>query len=130
MVPTRSQFCLIQKSASYLKHQPCTLLSVCDTRNVAWQFSLTHAVPPTGTANFGAADVPSRWDISYAVVSVPLVQKNHQAKAGIKLTPSAGMFHYVINRVGPFTGFLQHLVTNNQVGVVTDMTTACTMAVN
>jgi len=62
----------------------------------------------------------------YAQLTIPVAT----IEAGIKLTPSAGMFHYVINRVGPFTGFLQHLVTNNQVGVVTDMTTACTMAVN
>jgi len=51
-------------------------------------------------------------------------------EAGIGLVPTAGMFHYVISRVGPFSGFLQHLVANNQVGVVTDMTTACVLSTN
>ncbi len=41
--------------------------------------------------------------------------------------PTSGMFHYVIETDAQFTGYLQHLVNNIQVGVVTDMTTACAM---
>src|SRR6185436_10719170 len=41
--------------------------------------------------------------------------------------PPAGVLHYVVKIEGTFTGFLQHLVTNTQAGVVTDMTTACVM---
>lgn len=42
-----------------------------------------------------------------------------------RITPTAGMYHYVIKAEAPFTGFLQHLVNNVQDGVVTDMTTSC-----
>ncbi len=42
-----------------------------------------------------------------------------------KLTPPAGAYHYVLKLEGGFTGFLQHLVNNTKLGVITDMTTAC-----
>lgn len=42
------------------------------------------------------------------------------------LTPPAGAYHYVIKlENSDFTGFLQHLVNNTKLGVVTDMTTSC-----
>ena len=34
-------------------------------------------------------------------------------------------FHYVIKIESPFTGFLQHVVSNTRSGVITDMTTTC-----
>lgn len=43
--------------------------------------------------------------------------------------PQADMYHYVVTVENVFTGFLQHLVNNAQVGVTTDMTTACAMGV-
>jgi hypothetical protein len=43
----------------------------------------------------------------------------------IGFTPSSSDFHYAIRAEGTFNGFLQHLVTNSNVGVVTDMTTMC-----
>jgi hypothetical protein len=46
-------------------------------------------------------------------------------EAGIGVTPAADMFHYTIQAEGGFNGFLQHLVDNQQAGVITDMTTAC-----
>jgi len=49
-------------------------------------------------------------------------------EAGAGITPSASMGHYVITAEGAFTGFLQHLVDNQRVGVVTDMTTACALS--
>ena len=45
----------------------------------------------------------------------------------INKAPTAGMYHYVVKIESPFTGFVQHLVNNLQAGVVTDMTTACSM---
>lgn len=46
-------------------------------------------------------------------------------EAAINVQPSTGMFHYVVKAESAFTGFLQHLLNNAQVGVVTDMTTTC-----
>ncbi len=48
-----------------------------------------------------------------------------EAAAGT--TPPAGTLHYVVKAEGTLTGFLQHLVNNLQVGVVTDMTAACAL---
>lgn len=49
-----------------------------------------------------------------------------EAAAGI--TPNASQYHYVVKTEGAFTGFLQHLVDNRQVGVITDMTTVCALS--
>ena len=62
---------------------------------------------------------PSLGPNAQAVVTVAQMQ----AAAGI--TPPAGAFHYVVKSETPFTGFLQHLVNNQRVGVITDMTTTC-----
>ena len=43
------------------------------------QTALLARIPTARDANFCTADVPSRWDISDAVVSLPLVQKRRQA---------------------------------------------------
>jgi len=43
----------------------------------------------------------------------------------IGYTPASDVYHYVIKAEGTFTGFLQHLVSNSNVGVTTDMTTMC-----
>ena len=48
-------------------------------------------------------------------------------EAGIGITPTSNMYHYVIQVEGAFIGFVQHLVNNIQAGVVTDMSTACTL---
>ncbi len=46
-------------------------------------------------------------------------------EAQAKLTPPAGAYHYVVKLESGFTGFMQHLVDNTKLGVVTDMTTSC-----
>ena len=68
---------------------------------------------------------------TYSTASIPV---NGQAivsvadlEAGAQITPTEGMFHYVIKAEGAFTGFLQHLVDNQQAGVVTDLTTTCAL---
>lgn len=66
---------------------------------------------------------------AYTTTSIPsngqVILSAAAIEAGLNRTPTAGMYHYVIKAEGSFTGFLQHLVTNQQAGVVTDMTTAC-----
>jgi photosystem II stability/assembly factor-like uncharacterized protein len=48
-------------------------------------------------------------------------------EVGANITVSPDILHYIIKAEGPFTGFLQHLVNNQQRGVITDMTTACAL---
>ena len=50
--------------AAPLQHRPTALIA---------------RLSPARTANFCAADVPSRWDNGYAVTSITLVQKSRQA---------------------------------------------------
>ncbi len=46
-------------------------------------------------------------------------------ETGANIAPSDNRYHYVIKAENTFTGFLQHLLTNAQSGVITDLTTAC-----
>jgi hypothetical protein len=68
---------------------------------------------------------------TYTSASVPanghIIVSSAAIEAAIGLTPSAGMYHYVVKADASFTGFMQHLVTNSQAGVVTDMTTVCSV---
>ncbi len=50
-----------------------------------------------------------------------------QIEAGMNFTPTGWLTHYVVNARPGFTGFLQHVVNNESVGMVTDMTTACVL---
>ena len=53
-----------------------------------------------------------------------------QIEAGVippPITPSGTMYHYVIKVESSFTGHLQHLVNNQNAGVITDMTSVCTL---
>lgn len=70
----------------------------------------------TRLGGFSTASIPPNGQFFYSMAVI-------QSVAGI--TPTTGMFHYVIKAEGAFTGFLQHLVSNVQAGVVTDMTTSC-----
>jgi hypothetical protein len=46
-------------------------------------------------------------------------------EAGAGITPQSNVPFYVVKVESPFTGFLQHLVNNQQASVLTDMTTIC-----
>jgi hypothetical protein len=74
-----------------------------------------------GTATFNAT--PARGRIVLAVSQL-------EDAAGI--TASATVPHYVIKPEAQpvFTGFLEHLVNNLQAGVITDMTTVCSLSGN
>jgi uncharacterized repeat protein (TIGR02543 family) len=56
---------------------------------------------------------------THALVSVSAIE------AQVKITPSDGMYHYVIKAEAPFSGFLQHLLNNTTAGMITDMSTYC-----
>lgn len=68
---------------------------------------------------------------TYTTASIPsngqVILTVNALEAGARITPTAGMNHYVIAAEGSFSGFLQHLVTNQRAGVTTDMTTVCAM---
>ncbi len=51
-----------------------------------------------------------------------------QIEAGIRLTPTGAMLHYVLRVEGTFVGYLQHLLNNVQKSVVTDMTAVCSLS--
>ena len=45
----------------------------------------------------------------------------------MRLTPEPGQFHYNVEIDGGFSGYLQHLVQNRQVGSLSDMTNVCVL---
>lgn len=54
-----------------------------------------------------------------------------QIETGAHIFPTvAAIPHYVITASSQFTGYLQHLVTNQSAGVFTDMTTVCSLTLN
>ena len=42
------------------------------------------------------------------------------------ITPTAAMSHYIVTVQNMFTGYIQHLLNNTRVGVITDMSIVCT----
>jgi hypothetical protein len=68
---------------------------------------------------------------TYTSAAIPAgaqaVTRTADIESGANITPSGSMYHYVLKVQSAFTGFLQNLVNNSQVGVITDMTTACAM---
>jgi hypothetical protein len=68
---------------------------------------------------------------TYTTPSIPagaeVIADVSAMETAMKLTPSDGMYHYVVKAEAPFTGYLQNLVNNTKVGVITDMTTSCSL---
>ena len=69
-------------------------------------------------ASYTTAQIPAE---GQAQVDVATMEK------GAALTPAPGMGHYIIKMRAGFNGFLQHFVTNETAGVITDLTTVCAM---
>ncbi len=70
-------------------------------------------------AKLGTYAVPTIASGGRGVVTVAAIE------AAANITPAESAFHYNIRAEGGFSGYLQHLVDNQQAGVITDMTTAC-----
>jgi len=66
---------------------------------------------------------------AYTTASIPangqVIVPISTIQTAIGITPTSVQYHYVIKTEGTFNGFLQHLVNNQTVGVITDMTTMC-----
>ncbi len=43
----------------------------------------------------------------------------------LKRGPASGAHYYLVQAIGNFSGYIQNLANNQQVGVVSDMTTMC-----
>jgi hypothetical protein len=69
----------------------------------------------------GAYTTPAVAAGGHLTISVAAIE------AAAQIPASAGRFHYVIRANPGLPGFLQHLVSNVQAGVVTDMTTQCAL---
>ena len=96
---------------------PSTIV-INNTGSVATTVSLGIYDAATGNKR-GTYVSPSISANGQAVVAVTTME------ADIGMMPTANMYHYVVKAESQFDGFLQHLVNNIQVGVITDMTTAC-----
>lgn len=79
----------------------------------------------------------SNTGVKLGTYTTPSIPVNGQAIIGIStlqaatnINPGTTIFHYNIKIESAFTGFLQHLVTNKQAGVITDMTASCQIAKN
>jgi hypothetical protein len=79
----------------------------------------TYVLDNTTTRLFSEPQIGPTATNAITVVTMAYIEKE------AKLTPPEGAYHYVIKLEGSFTGFLQHLVNNTKLGVITDMTTAC-----
>ncbi len=73
---------------------------------------------------------------TYTILSIPaagrVVLRMSQIEAAADMTVTSAVPHYIV-KIEPqpaFTGFLQHLVSNVQAGVITDMTTVCSLSGN
>ena len=106
-----SEMCIRDRS------YPSTV-AVVNTGSTARTFTLGVFDARDGTrlGAYTTAAIPVNGQVLLAVSAI---------ESAINLTPSSGMFHYVIKLEGSGTGFLQHLVNNQAKAVITDMTTAC-----
>jgi len=68
--------------------------------------------------SYTAAAVPANGQL---IISIDTIER------GAAIVPTADMYQYALQIEGSFTGYLQHLVNNTQVGVITDMTTVCAL---
>jgi hypothetical protein len=72
----------------------------------------------TGT-RLGTYTTPSIAPGAQAVISAAALE------AGARITPSASIKEYTVKVENAFTGTVQHMVSNQAAGVLTDMTAAC-----
>ena len=92
---------------------------VYNTSAVAASVTLHIADAATGASlgSYSSAAIPGNGQVVLSVSAI-------EAAAGI--TPTAAIAHYIVTVQNKFIGYIQHLLTNSQVGVITDMSTVCT----
>lgn len=90
-----------------------------NTSTVAAPVVLNIADAATGASlgTYTSATIPGNGQVVLAVSAL-------EAAAGI--TPTSAMAHYIVTVQNQFMGYIQHLLNNTKVGVITDMSTVCT----
>jgi hypothetical protein len=93
---------------------------------------VTNTGSAPATATLGIYDAQDgRLLGQYTTVPVPANGQASLAVSGVetaaRIEPRADQLLYIVKIEEPFTGFLQHLVTNQSAGVVTDLSTVCMM---
>jgi hypothetical protein len=112
------------------------LPGVHSTRMTQAGYSSTVVVTNTGSApasaKLGIYDAQDgRLLGQYTTVSLPANGQISLPVSAIETTaqiaPRVDQLLYIVKTEEPFTGFLQHLVTNQSAGVVTDLSSVCMM---
>jgi hypothetical protein len=114
------------------------VVNVHSARLGANGFPSTVVIYNTGTASAAAtltvtdARDGTTLGSAYTTSSIPangeLVLPVSTIETGATVTPTSDQLHYVITAQSSFTGYLQHRVNNQQAGVITDMSTVCTLS--
>ncbi|MHB1207925.1 MAG: InlB B-repeat-containing protein, partial [Rhodospirillaceae bacterium] len=134
--PTDGTLTNLSTCGSGVTSDPASLQGVHSTL-VGANFPSTVVIANTGTAaetvTLGIYDARDGTKLgTYAAGSIPAHGQAMPSVSAIEqaahITPASGMYHYVVRAEGTFTGFLQNLVNNASVGVITDMTTSCGLA--
>lgn len=91
---------------------------VYNTGSSASAVALTVSDAATGTSlgTYNIASIPAEGQQVLTMSSI---------ESSLRITPSASVPHYIVSVQGQFTGYLAHLLTNNKVGITTDMSTVC-----
>ena len=87
----------------------------------------------TATVTLGIYDARNGSKLgSYTTDAIPsgglVVVTVATMETSARIARDSALGHYVVKAESTFTGFIQHLVYNQKVGVTTDMTTACSLS--
>ncbi len=66
---------------------------------------------------YTSGSIPANGQVMVAISAI---------EAAANITPSASVMHYIVTVQNQFIGYIQHLLNNTKVGVITDMSTVCT----
>lgn len=103
--------------SSQIKGFPSTVVvNNTGTADSAFTLGIYDARNGAKLGSYATATVPANGRITVSVAAM---------EAATNITPTESMYHYNIRAEGGFSGYLQHLVDNQQAGVITDMSTAC-----
>lgn len=80
---------------------------------------ITEASSGTKLGTYQTTSIPAK---GQAILAVSDIENGANQKINL-----AGRSHYVVIAASAFSGYIQHLVDNSRFGVVTDMTTTCSL---
>ncbi len=86
------------------------------TRSTTVTLDIYDALTGSQVGTFPTGSIAARGERIYTVAEI---------EQSARFTPSAGMYHYVVQAQTSFTGHIAHLMQNVSASVVTDMSTVC-----